>query len=295
MDVYKCTYCKRYLPSDSFHKNRAAKNGCYNGCKECVCRRNKEERKIPNNPQLIRSRKRYKEKYAEIRAKFKEYSSRPEVREHMAAYARERRKKSDYCRKLDNKRYYRLKIKALEILGGKCIVCGETNQRVLTFGHKNDDGYLDRLTRKTKTTLLSIINGTETHRFEVQCFSCNVSKYRLYPVNNLKDRILTGITKFCHTCSQEKDSGYFDIHPKKYSNRYYECAICSRFRRLVMTFKAYNILGSKCAICGQTDGSKLSIDHMNGDGSIRRSKGEKVGFELCRKIIKGMYYSDPTC
>lgn len=49
------------------------------------------------------------------------------------------------CRKVINREYYRnIKIAVIELLGGRCVECGNTDVRVLQLDHVNDDGYLDR-------------------------------------------------------------------------------------------------------------------------------------------------------
>jgi hypothetical protein len=68
-----------------------------------------------------------------------------------------------------------------EILGGKkCVACGFTDERALTFDHIYDDGYLDRAGSPGSTKLLKYVKNPTLakERLQVLCFNCNLIKER---------------------------------------------------------------------------------------------------------------------
>lgn len=68
----------------------------------------------------------------------------------------------------------RIRLKALEILGGKCIRCGFSDPRALQFDHIKGDGHTHR--EKVKSALVRyqrIISGQDRHIYQVLCANCN--------------------------------------------------------------------------------------------------------------------------
>jgi len=68
---------------------------------------------------------------------------------------------------------WKVKMRALEIVGKSCVYCGETNPIVLTINHKNGGGTKDRV----GTDLYrAIINGSrKTDDLETCCGSCQMA------------------------------------------------------------------------------------------------------------------------
>ena len=84
-------------------------------------------------------------------------------------------------------------INRINILGGKCIVCGETNPIYLTIDHTNNDGaedrfgaesrYSDGMVRATpggghKIYLLVIRGQVTADRVQLLCSNCHIAKHR---------------------------------------------------------------------------------------------------------------------
>lgn len=79
------------------------------------------------------------------------------------------------------KKYYlKLKLEIFELLGNKCVRCGESDFRCLQIDHVNDNGNIERkLAHGNKTTYLkniirNIKNGS--HDYQLLCANCNTKK-----------------------------------------------------------------------------------------------------------------------
>ena len=69
---------------------------------------------------------------------------------------------------------YRLQTKALNLLGGKCVRCGETDRRVLQINHLNGTGGGEDRYNQRKF-LRSLVKGQRsTDNLEVRCANCNI-------------------------------------------------------------------------------------------------------------------------
>jgi len=72
---------------------------------------------------------------------------------------------------------HHVRIKAIEILGGKCIRCGNDDWRVLQIDHVNGDAVKEReqgkLGYSTYRICLSIINGKTRFEYQLLCANCN--------------------------------------------------------------------------------------------------------------------------
>jgi hypothetical protein len=87
----------------------------------------------------------------------------------------------------DTKKYMRVygrayvrKYKALayEILGNKCVCCGETQQIFLSLDHIQNDGYIDRIKHGRRTTYQykEIIENPDQKKYQLLCMNCNWAK-----------------------------------------------------------------------------------------------------------------------
>ena len=64
--------------------------------------------------------------------------------------------------------------KAVEILGGRCVKCGNTDIRVLQINHKNGGGRQDRKGRPYRF-YREIVNGKRDREgYDVRCANCNI-------------------------------------------------------------------------------------------------------------------------
>lgn len=65
---------------------------------------------------------------------------------------------------------------AVELLGGRCVVCGEDDTIVLQIDHKNDDGFEDRkVMGGTRSFYSKIISGKRcTEDLQLVCANCHL-------------------------------------------------------------------------------------------------------------------------
>ena len=75
------------------------------------------------------------------------------------------------------------------MLGGKCVVCGVTDLRILTINHKNGGGTKDRKARIK--VYRELRNGSRDKKdYDVRCFNCNI----LYDYERGIRRVPNGIS-----------------------------------------------------------------------------------------------------
>jgi len=80
-------------------------------------------------------------------------------------------------------RYHELRLKALKILGGKCVICGIDDPFLLTIDHVDGNWKEDPVQRRDKRGLYRFIVGNPEEarrRFQVLCWNHNAMKY-FYP------------------------------------------------------------------------------------------------------------------
>jgi hypothetical protein len=73
------------------------------------------------------------------------------------------------------------RLKAIENLGGACVVCGECCEMVLEFDHKNDDGHLDKETN-SYLIVSKLAFGDGLDRFQLLCANCHRIKTKLHRI-----------------------------------------------------------------------------------------------------------------
>jgi len=69
---------------------------------------------------------------------------------------------------------HKLRMKAMETLGNKCIRCGESDYRCLQFDHINGNGTKEHLLNSRSKFLHSILNGRSD--IQLLCANCNWKK-----------------------------------------------------------------------------------------------------------------------
>lgn len=80
------------------------------------------------------------------------------------------------CRSEQYKETQRATRKAvLDLLGGRCACCGETEYVFLDLDHVDDDGASDRKGKRGATWRLAL---QDPDRFQVLCRNCNWAKFR---------------------------------------------------------------------------------------------------------------------
>jgi len=81
------------------------------------------------------------------------------------------------------RRYHELRFKAIEALGGKCVICGTDDKYMLTIDHIDGDWRKDPFSRRNKRALYRhVLSDVENarKRFQVLCWNHNSMK-ALYP------------------------------------------------------------------------------------------------------------------
>ncbi len=78
------------------------------------------------------------------------------------------------CSKARTKTFiYEKRTEVINLLGGKCVRCGETDRRVLQVNHLNGDGREVRYDRRG--FVMSIVKGQRTlDDLDVRCANCNI-------------------------------------------------------------------------------------------------------------------------
>lgn len=83
------------------------------------------------------------------------------------------------CLRKQSGRSKRLRVRAIEFLGARCVCCGEENLGFLTLDHINNDGYKDRspIQRgRNISTLARAILARKRTDIQVLCFNCNCGR-----------------------------------------------------------------------------------------------------------------------
>jgi hypothetical protein len=151
----RCNHCKQLRPIVEFGVLRSSPDGRAPRCKPCqssVGRKHYYKTWRLNRPKRNRQQT---ERYAKA----------PDVH---AKYARDRRRW--------------LRLKTLEIYGGKCSCCGEREETFLSIDHVNGDGNKHR--REVGNNSISVLQairreGYPPDKYQVLCFNCNRSKFVL--------------------------------------------------------------------------------------------------------------------
>ena len=76
-----------------------------------------------------------------------------------------------------NKYKNNINIKVKQLLGGKCVCCGENNFAFLTIDHIFNDGAKERQNIQTITLYLKILNNkVDRSRYRLMCYNCNCAR-----------------------------------------------------------------------------------------------------------------------
>lgn len=293
MKVQICPQCniEKELNINNFFKNNIKKSGFDTKCKECRKISSKqyriENREEVNQKHRETSRKNYnsqkKKQYYELN-KQKILLVKQEYRKRNSEKIRDRYKnwrELNHDELSKQKSSYRLSIinTTLELLGSICVLCGESNKEFLTIDHLNQDGNEDR--KKFHNSIgwkKRILTGElNKENYRVLCHNCNNSIYIDHPIHHLKNNTESGIISKCIYCNELKNKSLFNRNG---------CLDCKRKKNKLIKINCFQLLGNKCACCGESELNKLTVDHIDNDGANRR-KDDKSGVDFYRKILNG--------
>lgn len=93
--------------------------------------------------------------------------------------------------------------------------------------------------------------------------------------------------KVCATCKIEKSVNDFSYDKRSIDGRLSRCRECSNGWDKRIRLVVLNHYGAKCKWCGETDISKLHIDHKNGDtAQDKEIYGKGIEKALHRHVYK---------
>ncbi|KKN72366.1 hypothetical protein LCGC14_0411930 [marine sediment metagenome] len=151
----------------------------------------------------------------------------------------------------------RLRGQALELYGGECECCGESNPNYLTFDHINGDGgrLWARLGGGGSRYRVVIKAGYPNSRYRLLCYNCNIA---------------LGIYGHCPHVSH----GYRSVAVREGDR------IAERELKEEMIV-AY---GGKCQSCGEDHLEFMTIDHVRGGGCQHRREIRAAGVNFYRRL-----------
>lgn len=150
-------------------------------------------------------------------------------------------------------------------LGGKCACCGETRFDMLTIDHIVPVGRKNRNSHHADyyevwsayRSCDGAAIGRVRQKYQILCWNCNMSK-------------------MCGTECRHKRGPRSTV------------GLCkSAFYMREVAYNARQLLGGKCACCGETEPEFLCIDHINDDGHLepRDKNGKRNAVKLYCYIV----------
>lgn len=190
-------------------------------------------------------------------------------------YSEDKKKYLDMCKSYReshkeeiSQKLFNIKKTIIDHYGGACVLCGERNIGFLTLDHINNDGHIERRSKKYKEGRIQyyrrIIREGFPNTLQVLCWSCNRKKY------------------FEYLRCKPKSQNYYAIYVRK--------------RNAMLKERVLSHYGNKCECCSETDMDKLSIDHIHNDGAKHRKDNKmKSGQEFYKWLIKNNFPDGFRC
>lgn len=162
----RCAKCKREYPAtlQYFHHHKGRKDGLHAWCIECkrIGETDRNRRYYENNREkVINSSKVYAEKHPE----------KQHARHHKWYLAN---KELSNQRSRENQQ--RLRKQVIEVYGGKCQCCGETQYEFLAIDHIDGGGREHRRQLKWGSVYRWLRDNGYPEGFQVLCHNCNMAK-----------------------------------------------------------------------------------------------------------------------
>ena len=191
----------------------------------------------------------------------------------------------DSIRASERSRYSNARRNALEILGGICAECNESEIEFLTIDHVNNDGNLE--VKHHKQIFFDIIKGrSDNSRFQVLCRNCNSGKLNELIHNKLPESSHSFNGDPCKRCNNTKITRTSFDAVYGIRNRS-ECLFCKKQEGIDLKISVISSLGGKCNCCSQSEMRKLTIDHVSNNGMDLRRTDRCGTTYFYRKFLDG--------
>jgi len=189
------------------------------------------------------------------------------------------------------------KIKAINYLGSKCNICGDTDIKHLTFHHINSD--------EKEITLCELFKGstwerilTEINKCELLCHNCHNEYHYIQNLNNNTNKkyLLEYKDIKCNKCGYDKCSGSLHFHHINKEDKLFKLSDLSKYSnyKSVYDIQQYVIDElNKCEVLCANCHMELDIDNsaieyvLNNYDDIVIHKTKKID----REIIYDMYFN----
>lgn len=201
------------------------------GCLYYYCSKHREARKLDK-----------KKQYAKFKDKYIEYGKR---------------------------NWLKLKTEFLDLYGGCCNCCGESNYKLLTLDHIHGGGTQHRKKIRLRQIYKEAIDDYQPDKYQVLCYNCN----------------------FCvgmHGSCLHKDPSLKEKHSKLVTSAEYGNSGYYNYNLRVQFLDMY---GRCCVLCGQEGNVFLTLDHILGDGYKDRIEGNGDGWLAYRKAIANIDFN----
>jgi len=198
-----------------------------------------------------------------MRIYHKGYNQRPEVKERNRKYMREymqRPKVKTYYEEYNQQYRQHLRKRFFEMYGGSCMCCGEKDIRFLTLDHVDGGGKEDRRERSKYAILREALSDLNVDKYQILCYNCNLGR----SINN-------GV---CPHSPHKPETSIWDSTPFMSKGK--------RQRRNLRR-RLFEVYGSVCACCGESEERFLTLDHRLNDGNHARKESKDI--KIMREAI----------
>ena len=285
-----CRTCKIEKEVFEFPKSSQSSDGLYMWCKTCT--NIKHNQKVQNNKQkyvnkrksryqlnserIANNRKNNTEKFKEKDKSWRE-NNQDKIKLKSKYYHEWNKNWIRVSQKL-----YRDKIinDVIDKLGDTCTSCNQTEREFLSIDHIKNDGKNDRNNKYHLQWKREIMDGgTFNNKLQILCHNCNAEK-----------EILNNKSVFEKECGNECGNKICKVCNGVFNKKSFRgskgstCAKCLTSKERVENSKLkIELFGNKCMCCGEDNILKLTIDHVNNDGSLKRC-ADGAGLRILRKI-----------
>lgn len=178
---------------------------------------------------------------------------------------RDKQSKDDIERRQMKKQF------VVDLYGGICMQCGESNIEYLTIDHINNDGAEHRRNAGPNIYHLIYEEKIPIDGYQLLCYNCNCAKtvdYSGYPYKLEDSYYEQGKCACCNKLIHcTRSTRKYCIDCKALKGKY-----ASKNHDISMKKGAIDHYGSVCSNCGESRLEKLTIDHIKNDGAEQRRR-----------------------